>query len=112
VSARKAEDGSPLQIWDCGGASWQKWSFKSDGTVRSMGMCMDLAWGSSDDGTTIQLARCHGGPAQHFDLNGAGDLVNTGADKCVDVKDKRTGNGTGLQLWQCAGTSNQKWSAV
>ncbi len=98
VSARKAKDGSPLQIWDCGGSSWQKWAFKSDGSVRSMGMCMDVAWGSSDDGTTIQLARCHGGPAQHFDLNGAGDLVNLGADKCVDVTGQRTGNGTAPAL--------------
>lgn len=112
VSARVAKDGSPLEIRDCGGASWQKWSFPSDGSVRSMGMCMDVAWGSSDNGTTIQLARCNGGAAQRFDLNGAGDLVNLGADKCVDVKDKQTANGTRLQLWDCAGTSNQKWSAV
>jgi hypothetical protein len=73
---------------------------------------MDLAWGSPDDGTQIQLARCHGGSAQHFDLNSDGDLVNTGAGKCVDVKDMETGNGTPLQIWECAGTSNQKWSAV
>jgi hypothetical protein len=73
---------------------------------------MDLAWGSPDDGTQIQLARCHGGSAQHFDLNGDGDLVNTGAGKCVDVKDMETGNGTPLQIWECFGTSNQKWSAV
>jgi hypothetical protein len=112
VSAHTAKDGSALQIYDCQGARWQKWTFEPDGSVRSMGMCMDVAWGSSDNGTTIQLARCHGGPAQTFDLNGAGDLVNTGADKCVDVTDKKTANGTRLQLWQCAGTSNQKWSAV
>jgi hypothetical protein len=30
----------------------------------------------------------------------------------VDVKDMETGNGTPLQIWECAGTSNQKWSAV
>ncbi|MGH3375770.1 MAG: ricin-type beta-trefoil lectin domain protein [Actinoallomurus sp.] len=112
VSARKAKDGSPLQIWDCGGASWQKWTVESDGTVRSMGMCMDVAWGSSDNGTAIQLARCHGGSAQHFDLNAAGDLVNLGSYKCVDVQDKDTSNGTRLQLWECGGTPNQKWSAV
>jgi hypothetical protein len=112
VSAHKAKDGSPLQIANCGGNSWQKWTFKSDGSVRSMGMCMDVAWGSSDNGTTIQLARCNGGSAQRFDLNGSGDLVNLGSYKCVDVKDKKTAGGTPLQLWECGGTSNQKWSAV
>jgi hypothetical protein len=71
---------------------------------------MDVAGGGSADGTPIQLARCNGGPAQRFTLNGASDLVNQAADKCVDVKDKGTTNGVRLQLWQCAGTSNQKWS--
>ncbi len=112
VKGGTGKDGTPLDIWDCVGGSRQRWTFESDGSVHAMGMCMDVAWGSSDNGTQIQLARCHGGPAQHFDLNGAGDLVNTGADKCVDVTDQRTGNGTRLQLWDCGGTSNQKWSAV
>jgi len=75
-------------------------------------MCMDVAWGSSENGTVIQLVRCHGGPAQHFTLNSSGDLVNRGSDKCVDVVDMETRNGTRLQLWECGGTPNQKWSAV
>lgn len=70
------------------------------------------SWGSDEDGTVIQLVRCHGGPAQHFTLNGAGDLVNLGSGKCVDVTDMETANGTRLQLWECGGTPNQKWSAV
>jgi hypothetical protein len=28
----------------------------------------------------------------------------------VDVKDQATGNGTRLQLWDCNGQDNQKWS--
>jgi hypothetical protein len=54
--------------------------------------------GSSDDGTVIQLVRCHGGPAQHFVLNGDGELLNLGSGKCVDVVDMETANGTRLQL--------------
>ncbi len=112
VSGGIGKVGTPLDIWDCGRGRRQRWRFEPDGTVRAMGKCMDAARGSSDNGTVIRLARCHGGPAQQFDLNGAGDLVNTGADKCVDVKDQQTGNGTPLQLWSCGGTTNQKWSAV
>ncbi|KUO11461.1 RICIN domain-containing protein [Streptomyces sp. DSM 15324] len=102
-------DGTPLQIWDCTGAAQQTWRFMSDGTVRSLGMCMDVAWGSTRNGAVIQLARCSGNPAQQFRLNAAHDLVNPQADKCVDVKDQGTGNGTRLQLWDCNGRSNQKW---
>ncbi|MFE6488400.1 ricin-type beta-trefoil lectin domain protein, partial [Streptomyces sp. NPDC057757] len=39
----KGKDGSPLEIYDCKGKNWQKWDFRSDGTVRSMGLCMDIA---------------------------------------------------------------------
>ncbi|MEU6344034.1 RICIN domain-containing protein [Streptomyces sp. NPDC046977] len=102
-------DGSRLRIWDCGSSASQKWDFRSDGSVHSLGLCMDLAWASTDDGTAVQLAKCNGGWAQKFVLNSAGDLVNPHADKCVDVVDKGTSNGTKLQLWTCFGTSNQKW---
>jgi hypothetical protein len=110
VVGHRGADGSPLQIWDCGKKDWQKWDFRSDGTIHSMGLCMDVAWGSRDNGAVIQLAVCSGNPAQQFRLSGAGDLVNPQANKCVDVKDQATGNGTRLQLWDCNGQDNQKWS--
>ncbi|MGW1214783.1 ricin-type beta-trefoil lectin domain protein [Streptomyces sp. NPDC002499] len=105
----KGKDGTQLQLWDCAGSANQKWDFRGDGTVRSLGMCMDVAWGSKDDGAHIQLARCSGNPAQQFVLSQAGDLVNPQADKCVDAKDNGTAKGTKLQLWTCSGTPNQKW---
>ncbi|MFG3513621.1 ricin-type beta-trefoil lectin domain protein [Streptomyces bobili] len=105
----KGRDGTPLQIRDCSGTANQKWVFNGDGTVRSLGMCMDVAWGSREDGAVIQLARCSGNPAQQFVMSTAGDLVNPQADKCVDVKDGGTGNESKLQLWTCSGTPNQKW---
>ncbi|MFD9003616.1 ricin-type beta-trefoil lectin domain protein [Streptomyces sp. NPDC059582] len=103
------KDGTRLQIWDCGGAANQKWVFRSDGTVRSLGMCMDVAWGSTTNGAAIQLAKCSGNRAQLFYLSTAGDLVSSLADKCVDIVDNSTGNGAKLQLWTCSGTANQKW---
>jgi hypothetical protein len=85
------------------------WVFEPDGTVRSLDLCMALAGGSSANGTTIEVTQCDGGPAQRFSLNRSSDLVNVAADKCVDVKDQQTTDGARLQLWQCSGTSNQKW---
>ncbi|NED15425.1 RICIN domain-containing protein [Streptomyces sp. SID9124] len=108
--AHKGADGSPLQIADCTGKNWQKWDFRPDGTIRSMGLCMDVAWGSHDNGAVIQIAWCSGNPAQQFVLSAAHDLVNPQANKCVDVKNAQTGGGARLQLWDCNGRDNQKWS--
>ncbi|MEV7976943.1 RICIN domain-containing protein [Streptomyces sp. NPDC086519] len=102
-------DGTRLEILDCSGAAKQKWVFQSDGTIRSLGLCMDLAWGNTANGTAIQVAKCSGNRAQLFYLSAHGDLVSAQADKCVDVTDNGTGNGTKLQLWTCSGTPNQKW---
>ncbi|MFB9512766.1 ricin-type beta-trefoil lectin domain protein [Streptomyces purpureus] len=102
-------DGTQLHLWDCRGSANQKWEFRGDGTVRSLGLCMDVANGSRDNGAAIQLARCSGNPAQQFVLSGEGDLVNPQADKCVDADNHGTANWTKLLLWTCAGTPNQKW---
>jgi streptogrisin C len=70
---------------------------------------MDVAWASTANGTAIQIVGCNGNAAQQFVLSGAGDLVSVLANKCVDIKDVNPASGAKLQLWDCAGTSNQKW---
>ena len=105
----EGQTGTPIEIWQCSPiTAWKSWAFYSDGTIRSQGHCMTVAGGSAN-GTPIEVMPCNGGASQRFNLNNAHDLVNIAADKCVDVKDKKTGNGTKLQLWSCGGTSNQKW---
>lgn len=108
VPNSNGSDGVPLQIWTCNGTNAQNWTF-TGGTIRAFGLCMDVAWGSTANGAVIQLANCSGNPAQQFVLSGAGDLVNPQANKCVDVKDWNGNDGGRLQLWDCAGTANQKW---
>uniref|UniRef100_A0AAU2ADP1 RICIN domain-containing protein n=1 Tax=Streptomyces sp. NBC_00093 TaxID=2975649 RepID=A0AAU2ADP1_9ACTN len=110
VSGGSSTDHTRLQIWDCTGAARQQWQFSSDGTVRALGKCMDVDGGSREDGAWIKLVTCNGTGAQRFRLNAAHDLVNIQADKCVDVTDQGTGNGSELQLWSCTGGDNQKWS--
>lgn len=105
-------DGTRLQIWTCTGAANQRWTFGSDGTMRSEGLCMDLAWASSDNGTPVQAATCNGGWAQHFYVNGSNDLVNSDIGKCVDIVDANDSDGALLQLWDCTGGANQKWTKV
>ncbi|WP_443677142.1 protein kinase domain-containing protein [Micromonospora alfalfae] len=103
--------GVRLQIWDCRRTAKQLWTFPADGTVRSMGKCLDVAGHSTEDGAAVQLAECSGAASQRFTLNKAYDLVNTRADRCVDVLDSNPDNGARLQIWQCSGNANQKWRA-
>ncbi|MHC3449591.1 ricin-type beta-trefoil lectin domain protein [Streptomyces prasinus] len=106
----EARDGTGLELRDCDDeAPNQRWTFLADGTVRSMDMCMDVAWGSVEDGAQIQLAWCSGNPAQTIVRSPDRDLVNPQADKCVDADDHGTANGTKLLLWTCTGLDNQKW---
>lgn len=103
-------DGTPLQLWDCARSANQLWSFSSDGTVRSLGLCMDLARASTNENTTVQLVNCNGGWAQEFTLTAAHDLVNPTAGKCVTAVS--SAHGARLVLRLCAGTSNQKWHKI
>jgi beta-glucanase (GH16 family) len=112
IPAANPVDGARLQMYDCNGSAAQQWAANGDGTMRAMGKCMDPAGGALTNGTPIQLVTCNGNPVQRFTLSGAGDLVNVSANKCVDIKDRNSANGAALQLWDCAGTSNQKWSRV
>nr|WP_309232058.1 ricin-type beta-trefoil lectin domain protein [Micromonospora tarensis] len=106
-----ATAGVRLQIWDCRRTAKQLWTFPADGTVRSMGKCLDVAGHSTADGAAVLLADCSGAGSQRFTLNKAYDLVNTKADRCVDVLDANPDNGARLQIWQCNGNANQKWRA-
>ena len=102
-------DGQRLIVWSCTGGTNQRWQFVN-GTVRTENnKCMDVAWGSRDNGAAIQLATCSGNAAQQFVLSGAGDLVNPQANKCVDIAGWNPNNDAVLQLWECNGGANQKW---
>jgi len=41
---------------------------------------------------------------------GAQQIVGTGSGRCVDVPNSSTTNGTQVQLWDCSGNSNQRWT--
>ena len=109
VPGSRFVDGARLQMWDCNSSPAQ--SFVPDaGRLRSGGLCMDAAGAATGNGTPIQLATCSTNRAQQFVLSGAGDLVNVAANRCVDIKDVNRELGATLQLWDCAGTPNQKWT--
>ncbi|MGR6916014.1 ricin-type beta-trefoil lectin domain protein [[Actinomadura] parvosata] len=72
------------------------------------GKCVDVAGGSSADGTAVQLHTCNGTAAQQWTRPGDGTLRALG--KCLDVRDRGTADGSRLQLWSCTGGANQQWT--
>jgi peptidoglycan-N-acetylglucosamine deacetylase len=60
-------NGAQLQINSCSSAASQKWTFGSDGSIRSVAyanMCLDVY--SSSDGAPVQLYSCWGGDNQKW----------------------------------------------
>ena len=99
---------SELQLWACDSRDSQNFTFPSDGTMRTLGKCVRVK--GTGNGSRLGLGACTGSSAQGFDLNSSNDLVSTQVYRCVDVTDNRGGNAVPAQLWDCAGTDNQKWN--
>jgi peptidoglycan/xylan/chitin deacetylase (PgdA/CDA1 family) len=67
LEAPSGSNGAQLQINACSSASSQKWTFGSDGSIRSVGyanVCLDVY--SSSDGAPVQLYSCWGGDNQKW----------------------------------------------
>jgi ricin-type beta-trefoil lectin protein len=106
--AGSGNDGTPLQVWDCTKGAGQTWAFNPDGTVRSLGQCMDLAWGSIAENTPVQLVACNGNAAQQFRVTQKNELINPAAEgKCVTAD--KGDNGGRLFLRRCTGAPEQQW---
>ncbi|MEV5411065.1 ricin-type beta-trefoil lectin domain protein [Thermopolyspora sp. NPDC052614] len=105
VGATQASEGASLTLQDCTGAATQRWEFRSDGTIRSIGLCMEAATGATASGDTLRLVRCDNAPAQRFTYK-AGVLASSAVSKCVDVT-RTDAVGAHLRLTRCV--TAQKW---
>ncbi|MFF6999828.1 ricin-type beta-trefoil lectin domain protein [Streptomyces sp. NPDC008313] len=72
------------------------------------GKCLDVAGGSSANGTAVQLWDCNGSAAQRWTVNADGSVQALG--KCLDVTSASTADGAKVQLYDCNGTGAQRWS--
>ncbi|WP_327244187.1 lectin [Streptomyces sp. NBC_01320] len=72
------------------------------------GKCLDVAGGSSTDGTAVQLYDCNGSAAQRWTVAADGSIQALGS--CLDVTSASTANGAKVQLYTCNGSSAQRWT--
>ncbi|MEU9234306.1 ricin-type beta-trefoil lectin domain protein [Streptomyces subrutilus] len=71
------------------------------------GKCLDVAGGSSADGTPVQLYDCNGSAAQRWTVRSDGSVQALG--KCLDVTSASTADGAKVQLYGCNGSGAQQW---
>ena len=104
-------NGSAVQLWDC--QSWavdQHWYHNANGSLRTLGRCLDIVGNGTAQGTQVELWDCNGVGGQVWMQQADGSLRNPQSGRCLDSPGGATGNGTRLQIWDCNGTAAQKFA--
>lgn len=101
--------GAPVQVWDCLGVADQRWTVGGDGTLRTLGKCLDVEGYGTANSARIHLWDCHGGDNQQWRPRADGSILNPGSGRCLDDPAGVLTNGTQLQLWDCNGQWPQVW---
>jgi ricin-type beta-trefoil lectin protein len=112
IDAGAGTDGTRLAMRSCNDTAGQRWDVREDGTIRSAlgGLCVDVAWGRTDQGTPVQLVTCNGSTAQQWTISD--DMLKSGlANNCVDSVGNSGTSGTELEMVACQapGHDEQTW---
>jgi hypothetical protein len=104
-------DGSIVDISDCVYSSAdQHWYHNANGTLTTMGKCLDIDGNGTANGTLLELWDCNGVGGQVWIQQSNGSLLNPQSGRCIDDPSDNTTNGTQLQIWDCNGVTQQKLS--
>jgi hypothetical protein len=82
----------------------------TDGTIRGLGKCLDVAAAGTANGSLVQIYDCNGTGAQQWQAQSNGTLRNPVSNKCLDAAGNSSANGTRLQIWECFAGTNQRWT--
>ncbi len=102
-------NGTPVQLWDCQPAAVdQHWSIEPDGTLRTLGRCLDINGNATAAFTPVELWDCNGVGGQQWQQQPNGSLRNPQSGRCLDDPAGELNNGTRLQIYDC----NNAWPQV
>ncbi|MFE6870739.1 ricin-type beta-trefoil lectin domain protein [Kitasatospora sp. NPDC057692] len=105
-----APDGGSLRLYDCWNGANQKFSFPSNGTLRSGDRCVTVQGDLTSWGTAVVFADCRATSGQIWTQRVDGSLFNPAAGACLDLPGWNDANGTALVIWGCSGNANQRWT--
>jgi hypothetical protein len=93
-----------VRRWECNGSSGQTWTVARDGTVQTMGRCLQATGGQ------VALQACDGGPAQQWRSGSADSLVNPASGLCLSGPDDDVGSRGPQRLAACNRSDAQRWT--
>lgn len=103
-------NGTDVIAWDClREANDQSWWSTPDGSLTTLGRCLDIVGDSTAPGTAVQLYDCNGVGGQKWVQQPDGALVNPQSGLCLDDPTAGTTNGTVLTVERCDGTAAQQF---
>jgi hypothetical protein len=104
-------DGAAVQLWDCQTyAVDQHWYHNANGSLETLGRCLDIAGNGTANNTLVELWDCNGVGGQNWVQQADGSLLNPQSGRCLDAPSGATGNGTRLQIYDCNGSAAQKFA--
>ncbi|TDQ00841.1 arabinofuranosidase catalytic domain-containing protein [Labedaea rhizosphaerae] len=101
---------APVQLWDC--QSWaedQFWHHHRNGSLSTIGRCLDIEHNGTAQGALVELWDCNGVGGQQWVQQADGSLLNPQSGRCLDSPNGATANGTRLRIWDCNGSAAQKF---
>ncbi|MEV4624043.1 RICIN domain-containing protein, partial [Asanoa sp. NPDC049573] len=105
-------NGTQLQLWDCGTAAGQRYTYTPGRQLTVYGgtKCLDASGAGTSNGTQVIIWDCNGQANQQWNVNSTGTVTGQQSGLCLDANGAGTANGTKIILWSCNGQSNQRWS--
>lgn len=87
----------------------QYWRHNLDGSLTSLGRCLDVKGNGTLAGTEVELYDCNGVGGQKWVQQDNGTLLNPQSGLCLTAPGGSTSNGTVLQIDRCTGGSAQRF---
>jgi hypothetical protein len=104
-------NGTAVQLWDCQSfAVDQHWFHNANGSLRTLGRCLDIVGNGTANGAQVELWDCNGVGGQVWQQQANGSLLNPQSGRCLDSPSGATANGTRLQIYDCNGSAAQKFA--
>ena len=101
---------APVDLWTCQSyAIDQHWVHNPNGSVQTLGRCLDINGGGTANGIAVGLWDCNGAGNQNWVQQANGSLLNPASGRCLDSPGGATANGTKLQIYDCNGTPAQRF---